>query len=724
MKSLKVKIPILIILLVIFTILASSYASYEIFSNQIRTNIINENERIGNMISDQVNQYLLDAQNTIEYVAKNASTESIENIKKDIKKVYSSYRWMDVMFFMNSDGKIIYSIPHNDIIYHRDYLDREYYTYIKKYKKTYISKVFTSSILNKPHIIIVSPVFRDYSTTIKGIVGGGVPLESIQRIIYKTQKSYEGRIYVIDKDIKILVSSEPKDIGQKIFLDKKIQMNNKEYTVDEIIKNNIKGIGKYQKESHIVHISFHHIENYEGVVVVERDEAYIGKEIQRIQKELIIWITMIMVIALILSLFIAYTITKPIEKLVVYTRKISKDIKQGIKGFQVTKKNEIGELEISFYKMSKELNKKIEDLKRLHKKEEDTKKYLNNILKSAGTGVIVINEEKQIVIFNKTAEEITGVDDINIIGQKIEKLVSVLEFPEELWSIYEKEQNKIIEKEYKIKNSKKEEIFISMIVSSVYNDDGQSIGIVCLMKDLTHIKRLEDQLRREDKLKTIGELSASIIHEIGNPLAGMTNLLEVLKDNMDHKDIREEIIYTLIEEVGMLNNIVINYLDFTRMYSDKKVYINILHIIQSALNILKTEIRYKHIRIMKKFPSQVPLIKVSPSTMRQAIVNIIKNGIQAVDNYGIIQIEVQKIDINKVMILIIDNGIGIDENILDKIFNPFFTTKEDGTGLGLSIVHKIIKDNQGHISVKSKKNKGTEFILTFEGGDPDEGTYY
>ncbi|WP_053955567.1 PAS domain-containing sensor histidine kinase [Inediibacterium massiliense] len=724
MKSLKIKIPMFIILLVVFTILASSYASYKIFSEQIRKHIVNENERIGNMVSDQVNQYLLDAQNTVEYVAKNATGQSMENIQKHILEVYNSYRWMDVMFFMSVDGKIVYSIPHNDIIYHRDYVKREYYHYIIENKKTYISKVFISSLLNQPHIMIVSPIFKPHSTVMSGMIGGGVPLESIRDIIYKTQKSYDGRIYVIDNDRKILVSPEHEHIGKKVFLQRKIQMNHQTYTLDEIIKKNIKGVGKYEKGLHTVYISFHDIENYEGLVVVERDEAYIGEEIKRIQKELIPWIIMIMITALILSLFIAYTITKPIEKLVIYTRKISKDIKQGLKGFRVTKNNEIGELQLAFYRMSKDLDTKIEDLKTLHKKEQDTRKYLNNILRSAGMGVIVINEEKQIVIFNKTSEDIIGVAGIDVIGEKVERLVSSLYFPDEIFSISQKEKNKIIEKEYKIQNSKKEEVFISMIISSVYNDDGEIIGIVCLMKDVTRIKMLEEQLKREDKLKTIGELSSAIIHEIGNPLAGMTNLLEVLKENMDHEDVREEIIHALIEEVGMLNNIVINYLEFTRMHNNEKVYVNILHIIDSALNILKSEIRYKQIRIMKQFPSQVPLIKVSPSAIRQAIVNIIKNGIQAVDNYGIIQIKVQGVESNNVMISIKDNGNGMDEDVVDKIFNPFFSTKEDGTGLGLSIVHKIIKDNNGNISVKSQKEEGTDFILTFEGGDPTEGTDY
>jgi PAS domain S-box-containing protein len=703
--------------LVLFATLGSTYVTYRIASKQMRQHIIDKNTIIANMIADQVNQYLSDAKNTVKYMAQNADVNHMEKIKEGIDGIYKSYRWLDVMFYMTDDGKITYSVPHNDIIYHRDYVEREYYKYLIEKKESYISKVFISSLLNQPHIIIVSPILDAYTREIKGIIGGGVPLEAINKIVEKTQNEYDGKIYVIDEDGKILVSPDHNEMFKEISLKRNIEIENRVMGLEEISKKYLKGVGQYRNNGHKVYVSFSKIENYKGMIIVERDEEYIGKEIKKIQKELMPFIIGIMMISFLLSISLAYTITEPIEKLVVYTRNISKDIQKGMKGFKVTKANEIGELERAFYGMSKELSTKIEDIKNSHKREKDTRKYLNNILRSAGSGVFVIDDQDKIVIFNRAAEKITGINSKNIVGKYVNELMKDLNLPKDIF--YEElTKNKFMEEAYKIKRNDMD-VPISMIISPVYDDRDQSIGFVCLMKDLTQIKMLEQQIKREDRLKTIGALSSSIIHEIGNPLAGMTNLLEVLKDHVEDEVLREELITAIREEVDMLNNIVINFLEFTRMNSNKKVAVNILHIIDSTLNILKPEIKYKTIRVVKKFPCEIPHIKVDPSAMRQALVNILKNSIQAVESCGMIEIKVQKDRENTLTLSIKDNGSGMGEEMMDKIFNPFFTTKEDGTGLGLSIVHKIITDNGGSIAVKSELSKYTEFILSFK-GETDE----
>ncbi|QEK11096.1 PAS domain S-box protein [Crassaminicella thermophila] len=725
MKSLKVKIPILIISLAVFTVLSSTYVTYRIFSKQIIEDIIHKNNMIANMLSDQVNQYLIDAQNTVEYVAKNADLEDMEKIKKEINKVYTSYRWLDVMFYMTPNGRITYSIPYSDIIRKRDYVEREYYKYIIENKKTYTSKVFISSILNQPHIMIVSPILDYFTGEVKGIIGGGVPLMAISKLVDKTQQSYDGKIYVVDEDGKILVSPDHKGILKETTLKRNIQIQDRVMGIEEISKKYDKGIGQYEDGFRRVYVSFSKIENYKGMIIVEKDEEYIGKEIKEIQRELIPLIVVIMAVSFLLSISLAYTITDPIEKLVTYVRKLTNDIHQGMKGFRVTKNNEIGELELAFCSMSKELSAKMNDLKELHKKERDTSKYLNNILISAGSGIIVIDDENKIVIFNKAAEKITGIKSEKIVGKDSHELIEVLNLPKNIFDEYKKERS-MTEKEYKIQKSKGPAVPVSMLVSPIYDDQSKNIGLVCLMKDLTQIKMLEQQLRREDRLKTIGELSSSIIHEIGNPLAGMTNLIEVLKDNIEEEELRNELIATLREEVNDLNNLVINFLEFTRMNRDKKVSVNILHIINSALNILNPEVKYKHIRVITQFPSEIPFIKVNPSAVRQAFVNILKNSVQAVDTFGIIKINVKVCEEDKksIVVSIRDNGEGVKEEFIEKMFDPFFTTKEDGTGLGLAIVYKIITDNQGTISVKSEINKYTEFTLCFKGEIVDESTNY
>lgn len=727
-KSLRFKIPALIIILVMITIAGASYMSYEIFTQDIRHQIIQKNAVITEMISDQISQYLIAAQDTVEYVAKYASYNDMPSIKRSIDRIYGSYKWMDLMFYMTTDGKITYSNPHNDIIYQRDYVEREYFQHITKYKETYISKVFISSILNQPHIIIVSPIIDPQTGEMKGIIGGGVPLNSLQKIVEKTQQSFDGRIYVVDMDGTTLVSPNESDITNRVVLNRRVKISGEEQELSDIMERYTEGIGEYKSDLDRVYVSFSKIPNYKGLVIVEQNEQYILGQLGEIKSRFFSGIVFVMISVLILSMYFAHTITSPIENLVNFVRRLSSDIDSGTKEVEITASDELGELERAFHHMGRELSLKMEALKNLHKREYDIKKYLNNILKSAASGIIVIDYYNKISIFNTAAEEITGYRSQYFINKPLEFLASHIGFPLEIFKNYiNGEENTVTERECLIKKNEGVMIPLSISLSPVYDDEGQVISTVCLIKDLTKIKVLEEHLRREDRLKTIGEMSSSIIHEIGNPLAGMSNLLEVLRDHVEDKNLRDELLTALSEEVNMLNNLVINFLDFTRTHKSLPITTNILGVINSALNILNSEIMNKNVNIVKKYSSSVPLVKIDPATVRQAFVNLLKNSVQAVDENGKITIEVKTVeeDYRRILcISILDNGEGISEDKIEQIFNPFYTTKQDGTGLGLAIVHKIIRDNNGTISVKSEVGASTEFIICFEGEIIDEAANY
>ncbi len=728
LKSLKFKIPTLIITLVIITIAGASYMSYEIFTQDIKHQIIQKNSVITEMIADQISQYLVAAQDTVEYVAKYASDNDMLSIQTSIDRIYDSYKWMDLMFYMTMDGKITYSNPHSDVIYQRDYVQREYFQHIIKHKETYISKVFISSILNQPHIIIVSPIIDPKTGEMIGIIGGGVPLDSLEKIVKKTQQSFDGTIYVVDMDGTTLVSPNVSDISNRVVLDRRVKIGTQELELSDIMERYTEGMGEYKSDLDTVYMSFHKIQNYKGLVIVEQNEQYILGQLGEIKSKFFSGIVFVLISVLVLSMYFAHTITSPIDNLVNFVRRLSSDIDSGTKELKITAADELGELERAFHHMGRELSLKMEALKNLHKREYDIKKYLNSILKSAASGIIVIDYYNKISIFNTAAEEITGYRSQYFINKPLEFLSSHIGLPLGIFKNYiNGEENTVTERECIIKKNDGLNIPLSISLSPVYSDEGQVISTVCLIKDLTKIKVLEEHLRREDRLKTIGEMSSSIIHEIGNPLAGMSNLLEVLKDHMDDENLRNELLTALREEVNMLNNLVINFLDFTRTHRNIPVSTNILGVINSALNILNSEIMNKNVNIIKMYSSSVPLVKIDPATVRQAFVNLLKNSIQAVDENGKITIEVKTIEEDYKRILcisILDNGEGISEDKIEQIFNPFYTTKQDGTGLGLSIVHKIIRDNNGTITVKSEEGNSTEFIVCFEGEIIDEATNY
>lgn len=647
----------------------------------------------------------------MEYMAKNIDVDDKDNLKEEFNKAYVGYRWIDVLIYMSPEGRILYSKPHNDIIYKRNYKDRDYYNYVMSKKDAYISEVFIGSIVKQPHIMIAVPIIDPKTKEVKAILGGGVPLSAIENIVKKAYKVYDGDIYVIDSDTKVIVSP-----NNERYLYRKVNVEGKKIQLEELIKKYEFGTGVYKKGFSNIYMSFMKIKNYDGMIIVEKNEQAIIDEISIIKSKFSSYILIILSFILVLSISLANSIVRPIKDLIKYTRRISENAPNEVldtMDMKLDKKNdEIKEFQISFRDMAIELNERMQDLKNMHKREHDLRKYLNNILKSAGSGVIAINDEKRIVIFNKAAEKLTGIRSKDIVGAPVDCLIEQVYGFESIGNLKSKDS---IEKEITIKGLNKNETPIDMIISPVLDKEEGHVSVVCIMRDLTKIKNLEKELKIKDRLETMGQLSSAIIHEIGNPLAGMTNLLEVLRDNMEDEETREDIITALNDEVDILNNMVINFLDYTKISKHEQVKINIYHIINSSINILRPQIKYKMIRIIEEINPNIPKIKLDPVGMRQVFVNILKNAIQAVGEYGIIHIKVSVFGNKDVEVSIRDNGKGISKDSIDKIFNPLFTTKEDGNGLGLYVVHNIVLENRGSIIVESEKGEYTDFIITFKG---------
>lgn len=248
---------------------------------------------------------------------------------------------------------------------------------------------------------------------------------------------------------------------------------------------------------------------------------------------------------------------------------------------------------------------------------------------------------------------------------------------------------------------------------------GILIGIISGKISLKQVKKLKDlqlkesdikELHRQDRIKTLGELTASIVHDIGNPLAGMGNLVEILKDEDYGIEVKNEVLDLMSKEIEDLNNLIINYLDFSRESKLDKEYCDIVEVFNDAKKLLKYEMAKKNIKLNIDKESELPNILIDRRAIKQVIINIIKNSIEAVEEGGFIDIFID-IEDKCMRISVKDNGYGIDRSELENIFNPFYTTKKQGTGLGLSTVYKTIKNHNGNIEVISSLGNGAEFII-------------
>ncbi len=212
-------------------------------------------------------------------------------------------------------------------------------------------------------------------------------------------------------------------------------------------------------------------------------------------------------------------------------------------------------------------------------------------------------------------------------------------------------------------------------------------------------------------------MASNVAHELRNPLGGIGGYAALLERDLDIEDPRRDLVKKIIDGVEKLNRIATNLLVFTRPMRPQKRPVNLIQIIDEVLLMVEVELEQdeNNIKIDKKYSGKKEKdISLDPEHFQQVFLNLIKNAVQSMENEGEIVVDLRNDTEAKFLeIMVRDSGCGIDEDYLQKLFLPFFTTKADGTGLGLSIVKKIMDAHSGEIRVESEINKGTTFKIRF-----------
>ena len=273
--------------------------------------------------------------------------------------------------------------------------------------------------------------------------------------------------------------------------------------------------------------------------------------------------------------------------------------------------------------------------------------------------------------------------------------------------------------EYKIYRKNGDELWVSQNTYPIKNKNGSITGIEGIIRDITDRKKIEEQIRRSERLASIGELAASIAHEIRNPLGAISNSVCMLKRDLSLRGDDQKLFEMVVEETDRLNSIITNFLTFAHPAEYHFVRSELVKIIDETLFLLEQDARYHDkIKVVKIYEKNIPKIYLDRNWIRKVFWNLLVNSIDAMPGGGKIIVRVRRpkfpmSDNDQVEVVIADTGKGIPPEIKKKIFEPFFTTKKSkGTGLGLSIVHRIVDNHGGIIDVKSKPNKWTVFTIT------------
>lgn len=223
------------------------------------------------------------------------------------------------------------------------------------------------------------------------------------------------------------------------------------------------------------------------------------------------------------------------------------------------------------------------------------------------------------------------------------------------------------------------------------------------------------ELEQANRLASLGELSAGVAHEIRNPLAGIELSASLLKRTLV-EDKQNELLGNIVSSVGRINNIVMNLLTFARGAKIELRTVEIKKIIDEAVLALAMDAKYSAAKVSINVTEQLPQVKGDPGQLRQVFINFFQNAIEAMDNGGVVDLSLtvepsDDVSNSYLKIVIADNGVGMSKDTQDKIFNPFYTTKDMGTGLGMAISYRIIENHGGRVKVESELGKGTAFTI-------------
>ncbi|MFL6541803.1 MAG: ATP-binding protein [Chthoniobacterales bacterium] len=350
--------------------------------------------------------------------------------------------------------------------------------------------------------------------------------------------------------------------------------------------------------------------------------------------------------------------------------------------------------------------------------------YNETLLQNLTTGVIAANTDRRVTMFNKEAEQITGYRAGAVIGQPLDNLPAALcDILRHTLQSGETQEHQEIALRGPAQN-----VMVRASSSIFHDGNARMLGALMVVTDVTALKRLEAQIRRSDRLASLGTLSAGMAHEIKNPLVSIKTFAQLLPERYQDSDFRETFSSLIGHEIDRIDTLVNQLLRFARPAKPLLRPMHLHEVLEKSLQLVGHRLYQKQIKLTRQWGANVDTIRADADQLEQVFLNFFLNAMDAMDQGGELSVstDIRGTDewfdavassngngaVHEVLrISIRDNGAGIRAEDISHVFDPFFTTKDYGTGLGLSVVHGIVQEHGGHIEVESELSKGTAFHI-------------
>jgi two-component system sensor histidine kinase HydH len=334
--------------------------------------------------------------------------------------------------------------------------------------------------------------------------------------------------------------------------------------------------------------------------------------------------------------------------------------------------------------------------------------YKRDMIESIPIGLISLDQSGHIETFNRVAAKLLGLDAESAIGKKLQEVLNCdLE-------LLLKPVSETHEFTTDCQRSDGTVIPVSLTFSRVTGSNGNDLGSLFIIRDMRQIASLERRVERSERLASLGRMAAGIAHEVRNPLSSIKGFAQYFRDMFEVGSPDYENAALMVKEADRLNRVIEELLHFARPLELEIQMIQLNPVISHAVRLISSDIHSRNIGLRVDIAATESLrILADNDKFIQVLLNLMINSLDSIEVEGELTISTAVRE-DDVLIEIKDTGRGIASENIQRIFDPFYTTKKDGTGLGLAIVYRIIEQMKGDIKVQSSQNEGTSFFIMFD----------
>jgi PAS domain S-box-containing protein len=348
------------------------------------------------------------------------------------------------------------------------------------------------------------------------------------------------------------------------------------------------------------------------------------------------------------------------------------------------------------------------------------KENLDQILSNLQDGMMLFTQDARAVLVSSSVERFLGVDRDHVLGAKV---MEIFDSSTVLGKIVREAFDRgisLVQEEVTTESGRRIEVSLDFIYDERAPQQRQGLGALLTLHDFESVQEIESELELSRRMAAIGQLTSGVGHEVKNPINAIVVHLELLRNKMSAQDSPAFRHLDVIQnEIQRLDRVVQTLVDFSRPVELKLHEQDLRQVVNAVLMLASAELETRDVRVINELPSHAVMVKVDADLIRQALLNVVLNGAQAMSSGGILRVRLTE-DSRWALLSVQDEGEGIPEEILSKIFNLYFTTKKEGSGIGLAMTYRIIQLHNGQVDVKSKTGQGTTFILKIPVVNPSE----